>query len=281
MIMRWKQLLTPVSNIDSEDAKSYIEKHREGKYVLLDVRQPSEYEKSHIPGAELIPLPQITDRFGELDPEKPTIVYCAMGGRSRAAAQLLSGKGFKEVYNLKGGINAWEGLAAEGPEEAGMLYLKGDETAAEIIILAYGMEAGLGSLYLKLAEMLDEPEVIRILTKLAGIEDKHKEKLYAVYSTLNPAVTDIEAFEADISADVMEGGLTTDEFLTKNKSVMQTLEGVLSIAMMLEAQALDLYLRYSRTVKEEKSKAVLYTIAEDEKAHLAALGKLMEENSNE
>ena len=204
-----------------------------------------------------------------------------MGGRSRAAAQLLSGKGFKEVYNLKGGINAWEGLVAEGPEEAGMLYLKGDETASEIIILAYGMEAGLGSFYLKLAEMLDEPEVVGILTKLAGIEDKHKEKLYAVYSTLNPGVGGIEAFEADIEADVMEGGLTTDEFLTKNKSVMQTLEDVLSIAMMLEAQALDLYLRYSSVVKEEKSKAVLYNIAEEEKAHLTVLGNLMEANFNE
>ena len=73
--MRWKQLLTPVANIDSEKVKSYIKKHKEGKYVLLDVRQPSEYAKSHIPGAKLIPLPQITDRFGELDPEKPTIVY--------------------------------------------------------------------------------------------------------------------------------------------------------------------------------------------------------------
>ena len=79
----------------------------------------------------------------------------------------------------------------------------------------------------------------------------------------------------------MEGGLTTDEFLTKNKSVMQTLEGVLGIAMMLEAQALDLYLRYSQVVKEEKSKAVLYNIAEEEKAHLAVLGNLMEANSNE
>ncbi|MCD6274170.1 MAG: rhodanese-like domain-containing protein [Deltaproteobacteria bacterium] len=39
------------------------------------MRQPSEYEKSHIPGAKLIPLPQINDRFDELDPEKPTIVY--------------------------------------------------------------------------------------------------------------------------------------------------------------------------------------------------------------
>ncbi len=73
--MRWKQLLTPVENINSKNAKSYIKKHKEGKYVLLDVRQPSEYTKSHIPGAKLIPLPQITDRFEELDPEKPTIVY--------------------------------------------------------------------------------------------------------------------------------------------------------------------------------------------------------------
>jgi rhodanese-related sulfurtransferase len=73
--MRWKQLLTPVANIDSESAKSYIKEHSEGTYALLDVRQPSEYEKSHIPGAKLIPLPQLNDRLGELDSEKPTIVY--------------------------------------------------------------------------------------------------------------------------------------------------------------------------------------------------------------
>jgi rubrerythrin len=203
-----------------------------------------------------------------------------MGGRSRAAAQMLSGKGFKKVYNLKGGIKAWEGLVAEGPEEAGMLYLKGDETASEIIILAYGMEAGLGSLYAKLAKTLDRPEVIRVLTQLAAIEDKHKEKLYAVYRTLNPDVRDIEAFEADIAEDVMEGGLTTDEFLSRNKLAMQTLEGVLSTAMMLEAQALDLYLKYSQSVKEEKSKDTLYNIAQEEKAHLDALGKLMEAHAN-
>ena len=73
--MRWKQLLTPVANMDSENAKSYIKEHSEGAYALLDVRQPSEYGKSHIPGAKLIPLPQLNDRLGELDSEKPTIVY--------------------------------------------------------------------------------------------------------------------------------------------------------------------------------------------------------------
>lgn len=73
--MRWKQFLTPVPSMDTEEAKSYIAQHKEGVYTLLDVRQPGEYEKARIPGAKLIPLPQLSDRLAELDPEKPTIVY--------------------------------------------------------------------------------------------------------------------------------------------------------------------------------------------------------------
>lgn len=73
--MRWKQFLTPVPSMDTEEAKSYIAQHQEGAYTLLDVRQPGEYEKARIPGAKLIPLPQLSDRLAELDPEKPTIVY--------------------------------------------------------------------------------------------------------------------------------------------------------------------------------------------------------------
>ena len=73
--MRWKQLVTPVSSMGDEDARAYIARHKEGSYVLLDVRQPSEYEKAHLPGATLIPLPQITDQLDKLDPEKPVIVY--------------------------------------------------------------------------------------------------------------------------------------------------------------------------------------------------------------
>jgi len=57
---------------------------------------------------------------------------------------------------------------------------------------------------------------------------------------------------------------------------MDTVEGVLNIAMMLETQALDLYLRYSQKAENEESKTVLYDIAEEEKAHLATLGRLME-----
>jgi rubrerythrin len=75
---------------------------------------------------------------------------------------------------------------------------------------------------------------------------------------------------------VMEGGFTTEEFLEKNKPAMQTIPGVLNIAMMLEAQAMDLYLRYSQKIEEDKSKKILYDIAEEEKAHLGSLGRLLE-----
>jgi sulfur-carrier protein adenylyltransferase/sulfurtransferase len=73
--MRWKQFLTPVESMDVKEAKAYMARQKEGSFTLLDVRQPGEYEKGRIPGALLIPLPELLDRLGELDPEKPIIAY--------------------------------------------------------------------------------------------------------------------------------------------------------------------------------------------------------------
>jgi rhodanese-related sulfurtransferase len=73
--MRWKQFLLPVKSMNTEEAKIYLKEHREGNFTLLDVRQPGEYEKTRIPGAVLIPFPELTNRLGELDSKKPIIVY--------------------------------------------------------------------------------------------------------------------------------------------------------------------------------------------------------------
>jgi len=73
--MRWKQLVTPVGNMEAEEVRVYMEGHAEGTYTLLDVRQPREYEKSRIPGAMLIPLPELGDRSDELDLDRPVIAY--------------------------------------------------------------------------------------------------------------------------------------------------------------------------------------------------------------
>jgi len=199
-----------------------------------------------------------------------------MGGRSRAAAQFLAGQGFEEVYNLKGGIAAWQGLKAFGPAEMGMIALRGNETPQEVIVLAYGMEQGLADFYSRVPAMTHDSEVKKIIGKLVQIEEKHKDKLFALYQTLEPATQARDLFEERIVSGVMEGGFTGEEFLDKNKTLLDTVANLLSLAMMLEAQALDLYTRYAQKVEDIQSRSVLHDIAEDEKGHLAILGSLLE-----
>lgn len=202
-----------------------------------------------------------------------------MGGRSRVAAQLLAGQGFNEVYNLKGGIAAWQGLKAIGPAEVGMALVTGDETPAEIVVLAYGMEEGLRGFYAAMTSEVKDQEVAAAFIKLADIEVRHKERLFSLHRELDPSAPDVETFEAKIVMKVMEGGLTTEEYLEKNRPAMQTVPDVLNVAMMIETQALDLYLRYSDRMKDEKTKSVLFGIAQEEKAHLSALGRLMDKKA--
>jgi adenylyltransferase/sulfurtransferase len=74
---------------------------------ILDVRNPEEIQICRIPGSTVIPLPQLTARYGELDRTREIIVHCKSGMRSLKAQQFLRGKGFEKVKNLKGGIMAW------------------------------------------------------------------------------------------------------------------------------------------------------------------------------
>jgi rhodanese-related sulfurtransferase len=77
------------------------------KAVLLDVREPWEYAQVHVEGACHIPMGQIPERLGELDPKARYVVICHHGGRSQQVAQYLTAQGFGQVANLAGGIDAW------------------------------------------------------------------------------------------------------------------------------------------------------------------------------
>ena len=66
--------------MEADEARDYMARHKEGDYLILDVRQAWEYEEAHIPGGQLLPLPELTNKYQKLDPEKPTIVHCAIGG---------------------------------------------------------------------------------------------------------------------------------------------------------------------------------------------------------
>ncbi len=73
--MRWKQFFTPVQSIDSLQGKKLIDEQSMKDLIILDVRQEKEYKLGHLPGAKLIPLPQLDDRLDELDPVKTILVY--------------------------------------------------------------------------------------------------------------------------------------------------------------------------------------------------------------
>lgn len=75
---------------------------------MVDVRNPGEVAAGIIPGAVNIPVGQLPDRVDELDPRKPTVVYCAGGYRSSVAASLLRQRGFADVSDLLGGYGAWD-----------------------------------------------------------------------------------------------------------------------------------------------------------------------------
>lgn len=157
----------------------------------------------------------------------------------------------------------------------GMMVVKGDETVKEIALIGYGMEYGLEEFYATLAKDSRDPEVKELLIRLSRIEGHHKERLFELYLALDPVPVDRETFESQRVSEVMEGGFTTEEFLAQNKQDMGTIPEILGIAMMLEAQALDLYLRFSQKAKDEKSKSVLYEIGDEEKTHLDMLGRLL------
>lgn len=78
--------------------------------ILLDVRTPDEYKEAHLPGAVNIDWNDegFMDKVAKLDKNKPVFVYCRSGHRSGLAAQALKSAGFDEVFNLDGGIMAWQ-----------------------------------------------------------------------------------------------------------------------------------------------------------------------------
>lgn len=80
---------------------------RGDKFVLVDVREPHEYQIAKIPGSILIPVGDVAKRLGELNPADEIVMHCKMGGRSAKACDILRANGFTKVLNMTGGITKW------------------------------------------------------------------------------------------------------------------------------------------------------------------------------
>ena len=110
LLMGYGNAQAETGSIESISPKEASAMSTEQKAVIIDVREDSEWNEQHIPGAIHIPLGQLNERLSELKQYKdsPVITQCRSGGRSAKAFDVLKTAGFSKVYNMDGGIIAWD-----------------------------------------------------------------------------------------------------------------------------------------------------------------------------
>lgn len=96
-----------ITQISAADLASWCADSARAAPVVVDVREPWEFERCRIDGSLLVPLAQLPARRAELPNDKELVLVCHHGGRSQQAAMWLAQNGFPNVHNLRGGVEAW------------------------------------------------------------------------------------------------------------------------------------------------------------------------------
>jgi len=178
--------------------------------------------------------------------------------------QLLLAEGFGNIYNMSGGILAYNGGKAFGAEDSGLeFFIQGN--FANAFQMSYAMEEGLRQLYLAMEKLVDEEEAKVLLGRLAAFEEGHKEKLKGMFSGKSGG--------DETAAAVLEGGFDQQQILAHFQQQTGSLQDILQLGMMLETQALDLYSRLSRQSEDKDSRAFFAYMAKEEMSHLRFLSK--------
>lgn len=110
MMLFWSMFGNRIRGIKEVDSVAATQLINHKNALVLDVREESEYKAGHVLNAKLVPLGKLNERIGELEKyrDKPVVVVCRSGARSANACALLGKQGFVEVYNLAGGMIAWQ-----------------------------------------------------------------------------------------------------------------------------------------------------------------------------
>ncbi|WP_078595256.1 rhodanese-like domain-containing protein [Evansella clarkii] len=118
--------LEGVNQVETEELKEILE-NDDNEKVILDVREPEEYEAGHIPGIPLVPMhtiPELVEAFRE---DKEYVLICRSGNRSQKVSLFLKANGIERVTNFNGGMLSWDGDIKAGKEH----HLKSEKELTE------------------------------------------------------------------------------------------------------------------------------------------------------
>jgi rhodanese-related sulfurtransferase len=96
-----------MKNLSTAELAAWLADPARPKPLLLDVREPWEFQTCRLPDSQLVPIQQVPARLAEIDRQAEVVVVCHHGARSLQVAYFLSRQGYAKVHNLTGGVDAW------------------------------------------------------------------------------------------------------------------------------------------------------------------------------
>ena len=230
------------ARVSAEGLRQLMARRREGEYTIVDVRSADEYRQGHIPGAVHIAVTELEQRIGELDAAQEHVFYCHSGSRSAAAAVLAaeSGRLRGPLYNLDGGILAWEGASvADVPRIAVFDDVK---DMRGLLLRAMDMEKAAFLLYSRVRGAVTHAGVCSLMDRLVNMEETHARVVYSYLKRQWDDIPDFKELFESLEGRVLEGGLTMDELepWIRGAGTGDCTE-IADLALEVEANALDLY----------------------------------------
>ena len=260
-----------IREIKPEELRLYIQRHDEKEFLLVDVRQPEEYEDGHIPGARLLPLSEFVQKMDTLPQDLDLIFYCRSGGRSMAAAMMAEEElGRNGLYNLDGGILAWDGAVAEYPPR---LRVFDPQAAPESLYMtAMNLEKGAMNFYTTIDMRHGGEAWSEVFGRLAEAEIGHALAVYRLWRRGRVGVDDFDVVFAGLSGSVLEGGMSLAEALDRAAaSGGNTCVRLIELALHIEYAAFDLYRTMADQAEALEARDAFVKIAQAEKSHINVL----------
>jgi rhodanese-related sulfurtransferase len=258
--------------LTSDEFTDYMQEHKEKNYLVIDVRQASEYEEGHIPGAKLMPLSEVETRLFTLPADRDLIFYCANGGRSTWAAS-LAGEGEvsnKTVYHLMGGMMAWEGKTLSGYPKVKIF--DRDQTIEELLATAMDLEKGAWRFYQYAREKYNEDPIRLTLEQVSIAEKAHATLIYRFWQKFQHNPPPFDQVYQDLRGEILEGGHNFEETCRHLDSVQKHgCAAVIDLAMIIEYSAFELYRTMAERSEDSEAQSIFLSIAQAEKAHMRAL----------
>ncbi|MBR9980494.1 MAG: sulfurtransferase [Desulfatitalea sp.] len=263
-----------IGPMSPEALRRYIQTHHEKQYLLVDVRQPEEYRRGHIPGARLIPLPELVKDMDQLPADKELVFYCQVGGRSMAAAAMVEEEGWGgAIHNLSGGLMAWDGgQVADLPR----VRLFEGQSVQEMFRTAMDLEKGAQIFYETVGARHAEQFWGPIFARLAKAEWAHAKAVHGFWQQVQP---DLESFEPLFEAmpgEILEGGIPLQQALEKLADPGDdTFLRLIELALQIEYAAFDLYRTLADQHRDSAIQEAFTSLAQSEKAHMQSLIEAM------